>query len=188
MSNKAPHVVVVSGPTASGKTTLWRRLVQNPGVDFSVSVTTRSPREGEEDGVDYRFLEQQEFDELIARGALLEYAAVHGHSYGTLRSEVASSLEAGRHVVLEIDVNGARQVRKSGLPQVSFFIQPPSIEVLVERLKARGTEGSEEMNKRLEVVGQELAQAESYDYVVVNDDLEAMIDEVETLLGLGGEA
>ena len=188
MSSDHAKVVVVSGPTASGKSTLWQRLVEHPRVDFSVSATTRPPRDGEEDGRDYRFLSQEEFDALVAEDAFLEHATVHGRSYGTLRADVEKSLEAGHHVVLEIDVQGADQVRESGLPQVSLFIQPPSLEVLRERLLARGTEDPEEMDRRLEVVEEEMAQSDQYDHVVVNDDLDAMIAEVEDILGLRQKA
>ncbi len=186
MSNdSAPRrgrLIVVSGPTASGKSTLWRRLVQRPGVAFSVSATTRPARRGERDGVDYHFVSRADFERRVAAGDFLEWARVHDQLYGTLRAEVEHALNAGQDVVLEIDVQGARQLRASGLPMISIFVLPPSLEVLEQRLRARGTEDEAEMRRRLEVVREELQQAPDYDHRVVNDDVDRMVAAVEAIL------
>ena len=184
MSNDRGRLIVISGPTASGKTTLWRRLVTYPTVDFSVSATTRSPRKNEVDGKDYHFLSQDAFDALVAKAAFLEYATVHGRSYGTLRSDVHKSIEAGQDILLEIDVQGQKQLKVSGIPMLSLFVIPPSLDVLRARLRQRGTESEEEMNRRLAIVEEEMKWAQEYDHVVVNDDLEEMIQGVIALLGL----
>lgn len=184
MSSERGRLIVISGPTASGKSTLWRRLVERPGIDFSVSATTRSPRPGELDGRDYHFLSDAEFERRLAAGEFLEHAEVHGRRYGTLRAEVERALGAGRDLVLEIDVQGAAQLRRCGLPVVSIFVLPPSEEILRQRLRARGTEGEDEMRRRLAIVQEEIRHAADYDHVVVNDDLERLVAEVERLLGL----
>ena len=184
MSSNRGRLIVISGPTASGKSTLWRRLVTYPTVDFSVSVTTRSPRKNEVDGKDYQFLSREAFDALVDEDAFLEYATVHGRSYGTLRADVLKSIDAGQDILLEIDVQGQAQLRNCGLPLLSLFIVPPSLEVLRDRLRRRGTESEEEMSRRLAIVEEEMKWADDYDHVVVNDDLEEMIQKVIALLGL----
>ncbi len=180
----APRLIVVSGPTASGKSTLWRRLVQHPQVTFSVSATTRQPRPGEVDGKDYFYVSDERFQQLIAAGELLEHANVHGCFYGTLRSEIQKAFAAGLSVVLEIDVQGFDQLRQSDLPMVSIFVNPPSLEVLAQRLRDRKSETEEQMARRLSIVEKEMARANDYDHVVVNDDLQVMIQQVHDLLGL----
>lgn len=177
------RLIVVSGPTASGKSTLWRRLVQRPGVAFSVSATTRPPRAGEVDGRDYHFISPEEFERRAGAGEFLEWARVHGRFYGTPRSGVENALASGQDVVLEIDVQGAAQIRRSGLPTVTLFVLPPSYEVLEQRLRARGTEDEAEIQRRLTVVRAEMAEAPHYDHQVVNDDLERMVAQVEAILG-----
>jgi guanylate kinase len=191
MSSEAPRrgrLIVISGPTASGKSTLWRRLVQRPGVRFSVSATTRPPRPDEVDGRDYHFISQAEFDRRVAAGDFLEWARVHGRCYGTLRTEVERALAAGSDLVLEIDVQGAMQIRDVGFPAVSIFVEPPSLDALETRLRARGTEAEPEIQRRLAVVREELRQAPHYDHRVMNDDLERMVAEVERILGYRKEA
>lgn len=191
MSSEAPprgRLIVISGPTASGKSTLWQRLVRRPGVVFSVSATTRPPRAGEQDGREYHFISQAEFDRRVAAGEFLEWARVHGRCYGTLRAEVERALAAGRDLVLEIDVQGARQIREVGFSAISIFVEPPSLEALEARLRARGTEAEHEIQRRLAVVREELRQAPHYDHRVVNDELERMVAEVERILGYRQEA
>lgn len=178
------RLIVISGPSGSGKSTLWRRLVRQPRVVFSVSATTRPPRPDEVDGREYHFVSEAEFSRRIGAGELLEWAEVHGHRYGTLRAEVERALDAGQDIVLEIDVQGAAQVRRSGLPQVSIFVRPPSLEVLEQRLRERRSDSGEQIRRRLERARDELARAPEYDHVVVNDDLERMVAEVEELLEL----
>jgi len=183
MSSNRGRLIVISGPTASGKSTLWRRLVVDHEVEFSVSATTRPIRGGEVDGRDYRFLAREEFDRLVAEGAFLEHACVHGRSYGTLRGPVEEAVSAGRDILLEIDVQGALQLTDCGLPMVSIFVEPPSLAVLEQRLRERATESEQEMQRRLGVVAEEMKHATAYQHRVVNDDLERMIGEVEGILG-----
>ncbi len=184
MSNDRGRLVIISGPTASGKSTLWRHLVGFPNITFSISATTRAIRGNEVDGRDYKFVSSEEFDQLTKDGEFLEWAEVHGERYGTLRSYVLKAINAGKDILLEIDVQGAEQLRDSGLPVVSLFVAPPSIEVLRERLAARGTESAEQMEKRLSIVEEELRHTEQYDHVVINDHLDDMLAEVESILGL----
>lgn len=187
-SARRGRLILISGPTASGKSTLWRRLVQRPGVAFSVSATTRPPRAGELDGREYHFIGEEEFARRVAAGEFLEWAQVHGRRYGTLRAEVERALAAGRDIVLEIDVQGAEQIRAAGYATISIFVEPPSLAVLEARLRGRGTEDEEEIRRRLAVVREEMRHAPHYDHRVVNDDLERMVEEVERILGYREEA
>ena len=177
------RLVVISGPTASGKSTLWNWLVRRPEVEFSVSATTRKPRVGEVDGRDYHFVEEEQFLRWIEEGAFLEWAKVHGNYYGTLRAEVEACLARGHDVVLEIDVQGVQQLQECGLPLITIFLLPPSMEVLEQRLRARGTETEEQMKQRLEVAEQEIASAKNYMHQLINDDFQQMEAEVEKILG-----
>lgn len=183
-SEEGGRLVIISGPSGSGKSTLWRRLVRHPGVAFSVSATTRPPRPGERDGRDYYFLSEGEFLRRVRAGDFLEHAEVHGNWYGTLLSEVRAALERGQKLLLEIDVQGAGQARRSDLPQVSVFVMPPSLAVLEGRLRGRHSETEEQIRRRLAIAEKEMEEAGGYDHVVVNDDLERMVAEVEAILGL----
>ncbi|TAH36880.1 MAG: guanylate kinase [Planctomycetota bacterium] len=178
------RLIVVSGPSGAGKSSLWQRLVRHPGVAFSVSATTRAPRPGEVDGRDYHFLAEDEFLRRVAAGDFLEHARVHDRRYGTLRSEVEQALRSGHDLVLEIDVQGAEQVRRSGLPQVSIFVQAPSLAELERRLRDRNSESEEQIRERLAIAREEMARAHDYDLVVINDDFDRMATEVERFLGL----
>lgn len=167
------HAIVISGPTAVGKGTVLAELRKRaPEIEYSVSATTRSPRPGEIDGVHYYFVTAERFDELIASGEMLEWALVHGlHRYGTPRGPVAQAIAAGKRIILEVDLDGARQIRKS-LPEArQIFIAPPSFEELVSRLRGRGTEDPAEQARRLETARVELAAQDEFDAVVVNDDV-----------------
>lgn len=180
------QVFVVSGPTAVGKGTVVTRLRQmRPDVVISVSATTRPARKGEIDGLHYYFLSDAEFDELIATDGLLEWAVVHGaHRYGTPREPVRLAVEAGRRVVLEIDLQGARQVRTS-MPEASFiFLAPPSWEELVNRLVGRGTENAAERERRLVTAKAELASRPEFDHTIVNGEIGQASDDLVRLLGL----
>jgi guanylate kinase len=158
-------------------------LATNSGFTLSVSATTRQPRPGETDGVDYFFLSHDEFDALIASGDMLEYAVVHGsNKYGTPRKPVEAALAEGKHVILEIDIQGARQVRQSVPNALLVFIAPPSWQELERRLASRGTESSEEQQKRLETAKQELAAQSEFDAVVVNEDVDKCTNEVVDLI------
>lgn len=179
-------LTVLAGPTAVGKGTVSTFIRDNyPQVWLSVSATTRAPRPGEIDGVHYFFKSPEEFDRLIADGAFLEWAVVHGQNrYGTLRSTVAAAVEAGKAVLLEIDLQGARQV-KEAVPDARFvFLAPPSWEELVRRLIGRGTETAEEQQRRLETAKMELAAEPEFDHTIVNDSVQRAADELVSLMGL----
>lgn len=168
-----PAVTVLAGPTSVGKSTLSGHIrTHYPQVHFSVSATTRPARPGEVNGEDYWFIDPQEFDRLVQEDALLEWAAVHGrHRYGTLRSTVKDALAAGKRVLLEIDLQGARQVRRS-MPEAQFvFLAPPSWEDLISRLNGRGTESPEEQQRRLQTARVELAAESEFDVTIINDDV-----------------
>ncbi len=174
---------MVSGPSGVGKGTVVGRLLQlRPDLVLSVSCTTRDPRPGEVEGRDYHFISGREFDRLIEDGAFLEWAEVYGHRSGTLWAPVADQLEAGREVVLEIDVQGARTVRDR-LPQaVLVFLAPPSFEELVRRLRSRHTESEAQVARRLAATRHEMDAAPWFDHVVVNDDVDRAGAEVAAII------
>jgi len=175
----AGKLFVVSGPSGAGKGTLLARVLPLVGnIHLAVSATTRQPRKGEKDGVQYHFLSEEGFDELIKAGGLLEWASVHAARYGTPKPEVFEALAAGQDVVLEIDTQGAMQV-KASYPQARMvFIEPPSIEELRHRLTDRGTEDAPTIERRLEAVAAELQTRGDYDKVILNDDLDIAADEL----------
>ena len=180
------HLTVLSGPTAVGKGTVTAALREaHPEVFVSVSATTRAPRPGEVDGLHYLFVSEEEFDELVTTGLLLEWAVVHGvHRYGTPRAPVVAALEAGRSALLEIDLQGARQVRHSW-PEARFvFLAPPSFEELQRRLVGRGTETPEQRERRLRTAHAELAAAQEFDATVVNVSVEQAVEDLVALMGL----
>lgn len=169
-------VFVITGPSGVGKGTLIRGLMDRvEGLELSISATTRRPRPGEVDGVDYHFLTREEFDRRVAAGDFVEHADYAGRSYGTLRSELEDRVNAGIPVVLEIEVQGARQVRAAMPAAVQVFIAPPSLDDLRKRLTARGTDDAEEVERRLAVAEQELAAQPEFGHVVVNDDLNSAL-------------
>lgn len=178
------HLAVIAGPTAVGKGTVVRYICENfPNVHLSVSATTRNPRPGEVDGVDYFFLSHSEFDAMVQSGDMLEYAIVHGENkYGTPRKPVEDALSRGDLVILEIDIQGARQVKKSMPDSRSIFIAPPSWDVLVERLAGRGTEGPDEQANRLKTAKVELEAQDEFDFVVINDEVARCASEVVELV------
>jgi guanylate kinase len=180
------RLTVLSGPTAVGKGTVVTRLTQeHPEIFVSVSVTTRTPRPGEVGGVHYHFVSDAEFDALIAEGALLEWAIVHGvHRYGTPRGPVLQALEQGRPALLEIDLQGARQV-KANCPDARFvFLAPPSWEELVRRQVGRGTESPAQRERRLQTARAELASQTEFDYVVVNREIGQAVEDLVALVRL----
>ena len=166
---------VISGPSGAGKGTLCHMMMQRcPQMTFSVSATTRTPREGEVDGVDYFFIDNTTFARMIQNQEFLEYAELFGaHCYGTPRSYVQQQLDSGADVILEIDVQGAMQVKRAMPEAVLVFIVPQSMDILEQRLRDRGTETEEQIEKRLRTANKEVSQALKYDYIVVNDDLQA---------------
>lgn len=179
------HLVVISGPSGSGKTTVLRQVFARcPWLESSVSATTRPPRPGEFDGEDYFFLSKDDFAERRARGEFLECFEVfgRGHWYGTLQSEVAPRLAAGKWVVLEIDVEGTLAVLRTYADAVTIFLRPESVEELERRLVARGTESPEAIARRLEVARHELEFIDRYQYKVVNETIEQAVDDVCQLI------
>ncbi|MEX0993637.1 MAG: guanylate kinase [Solirubrobacterales bacterium] len=174
---------VVTGPSGVGKGTLIGRLLgREPQLELSVSATTREPRPGETAGVDYHFMDESEFRTHVAAGELVEHARYSGNLYGTLRSEVEPRIERGAGVVLEIEVQGARQVRERMPEAVQIFIAPPSPESLRERLEGRGTDTAEQIEQRLRVASQELAARDEFRHVIVNDDLDRAASELHDLV------
>jgi guanylate kinase len=194
-----PCPLVLAAPSGTGKTTIAHALVERfSRFVFSVSATTRAPRGDEVDGVDYDFLSRAEFEAMIEAGALVEWAEVHGNLYGTPVRNLEAAAARGEHVVLDIDVQGARQIRDKVPDAVLMFVFPPSAEALWGRLTARGTEALDEVRRRLRAASAELAEAAHFDYIVVNDDLDRAISRVRAIveaeshrpgraLDLGGE-
>jgi guanylate kinase len=185
-------VFVITGPSGVGKGTLIKSLLREvPELELSVSATTRGPREGEENGRDYHFLTSREFEQRVEEKDFLEFATYSGNRYGTMRSEVERRLEAGRSVVLEIEVQGAQQVRAAKPDSVQIFIAPPDPAVLRERLAGRGTDSAEAIDERLKVAEQELAAQGDFDHCVVNDELARAASELVAIvraeLGMGSE-
>ncbi|TMM03950.1 MAG: guanylate kinase [Actinobacteria bacterium] len=177
------RVFVITGPSGVGKGTLIRALLQRmPDLTLSVSATTRRPRPGETHGVDYWFLTDEEFDRRVAAGDFVEWAEYSGRRYGTLRSELDRVLATGRPVVLEIEVQGARQVRKAMPEAVQVFIVPPSPEALRLRLVGRGTDPPDEVERRLRVAEEEMAARAEFAHVVVNDRLEDAVERLSSIV------
>jgi guanylate kinase len=179
-------VFVITGPSGVGKGTLIRGLLERiPELELSTSATTRKPRPGEQDGVDYHFLTPQHFAEHVKAGDFVEHATYSGNLYGTLRSELERRARAGHPVVLEIEVQGARQVREAIPDSVAVFIAPPSLDALRVRLVGRGTDTPEEVEERLRTAERELEAQPEFGYVVVNDRLEQATDELEGIVRRG---
>lgn len=182
---RAPPVVLAA-TSGTGKTTLAHRLVGDSSrYVFSVSATTRPPRPGERDGVDYHFLSRQGFEGRIADGAFAEWADVHDRLYGTPLEEIDAEARRGRHVVLDIDVQGARQIRQRIPDAVLIFVLPPSVDIMMVRLLRRGTEPPENIARRLISALEELQAVSEFDYVVVNDDLDECLDEIRAIIEEG---
>jgi guanylate kinase len=180
---RVARVFVITGPSGVGKGTLIRGLMaRQPQLELSVSATTRSPRAGERDGEHYHFLGRDEFDRRVDAGEFVEHADYAGRSYGTLRSELDGRLAAGVPVVLEIEVEGARQVRAAMPEAVQVFIAPPSLDVLRARLEGRGTDDEAEVGRRLAVAERELAAQPEFRHVVVNDDLDDALEQLDAIV------
>ena len=177
---------IVSSPSGAGKTTLIHRVLQDPRIGgslhFSVSHTTRPPRVGERTGVEYHFVDEAAFRAIETRGGFLEWAVVHGNLYGTSREEVEPRLESGVDVLLDIDVQGARQVRSHVPEAVKVIVFPPSREVLEKRLKARGSDAPDVILRRLAAARKEMEEWGEFDYAIINEDLEAAVDELRSIL------
>ncbi len=178
-----PCPIVLSAPSGAGKTTIARALVEGTeDIVFSVSSTTRPARDHEVDGVDYHFLSEPDFRTMIEADEFVEWAEVHGHLYGTSRKAVEDALDGGRFLILDIDVQGALQMRQRVPDVVLVFVLPPAADALVERLRDRGTEGKDTLARRIENARGELEKASRFDYIVVNENLEQAVDEVRCIV------
>ena len=174
---------IVSAPSGTGKTTLVERLVHLlPNLSMSRSYTSRPERPGERDGVDYNFITRTRFDEMVREDAFLEWADVFGNCYGTAAADTDALLAQGKDVVLVIDVQGARQVRSRGIETVGVFVLPPSATVLEQRLRGRSKDSEEQILKRLDTACREIDEFASYEYVVVNDELETAVDRLRSIV------
>ncbi len=182
-------IFVLSAPSGAGKSTVSRLVRRRlPHLAYSVSLTTRSPRPGETPGVDYHFVSREDFLERVKAGEMAEYAEIYGNLYGTSAQVLADTLERGEDLLLEIDVEGAAQLRRRFPQGVFIFLEPPSLQELERRLRSRGTEREEVIQRRLARAREELAQARLYDYRVVNDDLEQAVEQVLAIIRRHGQA
>lgn len=171
-------LVVISGPSGAGKGTIYKRIIAETDMKRSISVTTRAPRPGEVDGVDYYFRTEEEYQQMIAAGEFLETAAVYENYYGTPKAPVFENLENGSDVLFEVDVHGARSIKKKYPEAVAIFVMTPTFEDLEKRLRARGTESEESLKTRLGAAKRELGKYELFDYIVFNDDVDVATQEV----------
>jgi guanylate kinase len=177
------QLFIVSAPSGTGKTTLVERLVTVvPNLRMSRSYTSRPAREGEENGVDYNFISRQRFEAMVRDNEFLEWADVFGNYYGTCAADTERALAGGHDVVLVIDVQGARQVRKRGIETISIFVLPPSAEILEQRLRGRSKDSEEQIRRRLEVARREVGEFEQYEYVIINDDVDAAVDRLRAIV------
>jgi guanylate kinase len=182
-----PFPIIMSSPSGGGKTTIAHKLLATRSdVGYSVSATTRPPRSGEVDGEDYHFLSLDRFKRGQKAGEFAESAEVHGHLYGTLRAEVDRVLSSGRHVIMDIDVQGTKQFARAFPESVLIFILPPSAQVLVERLKARGTEDPKSLIRRFKSAKDELKAIDLYQYIIVNDDIDAAVAVASSIIEAEG--
>lgn len=177
-------LIVISGPSAAGKGTICRELLKNykDNFELSISATTRKPREGEVEGVNYFFKDKDEFARMVENGEFIEYARVYDNYYGTPKKYVLEKLDAGKNVILEIDVQGAMKVRETIKDGIYIFIMPPSMEELRRRIVGRGTETAQDIDKRMSNAYDEICHVAAYDYVVVNDDIKKAADKINCIL------
>lgn len=189
MSSSQAKLFVIAAPSGAGKTTLVKSLLErNPGLEFSVSYTTREQRKQEVDGRDYFFVDEERFRQLKEEGELLESASVFGNYYGTGRTQVQQRLAKGNHVILEIDWQGARQVRASMPDCVSIFILPPARAELERRLRNRGTDSDEVIARRLREADGDMSHWDEFDFVIINDDVDIAVGELEAIIRGDGAA
>lgn len=180
---KKGMLIVLSGPSGAGKGTVCSRLLEkNPNIALSISYTTRTPRPGEKDGVNYFFTDKETFEKMIKEGCFLEWANVYNNYYGTPRKFVEERINNGQDVILEIDIQGAKQIRQTWEDAVFIFILPPDLEELKRRIEKRGSETEESMRLRLMCALEELKALSSYDYVIVNDDLEKAVEKLQAII------
>ncbi|MCQ1528068.1 guanylate kinase [Lutispora saccharofermentans] len=184
MVNNKGLLIVISGPSAVGKGTICKELVKR-GIDnleLSVSATTRRPRQGEIDGINYYFKEKEVFEKMIEREDFLEFARVYDNYYGTPKKNVMDKISNGKDVILEIDIQGAKQVKRNYEDGIFIFIMPPSFKELKSRIVKRGTETQKDMDKRMTCAFEEVQQAKYYDYIVVNDDLNSAVEKIYCII------
>lgn len=182
-ANDIGLLIVLSGPSGAGKGTVNAKVLASlPSAQKAISVTTRQPRNNERDGIDYYFKTVAEYKQLLAEDALLETAQVYGNYYGTLKSEVLNRVQKGDDVILEIDIQGARQIKDSYPECIRIFIVPPSLEELKARLIGRNTETAEAISRRLSETLSEIAESKKYDYIIINDDIERASNDVITII------
>jgi guanylate kinase len=183
MSNSDGLLFIVSAPSGTGKTTLVERLVLVvPNLTMSRSYTSRPARPGEQNGVDYNFISRERFDAMVGEEAFLEWADVFGHYYGTSKADTQALLAQGRDVVLVIDVQGARQVRNRGIENVGVFVLPPSAAILEQRLRGRSKDSEDQIQRRLQVACREIDEYLRYEYVVINDELDAAVERLASIV------
>ena len=176
-------IFVISSPSGGGKTTICRIILkESPELSYSISVTSRCPRLGEEDGKDYFFISKEEFDKKIGKGEFAEWAEVHGHRYGTPRNSLEEALRSGRDIILDIDVKGALKIKERYKGSCLIFLLPPSLETLAARLKKRKTDDEKDIEKRLAKAKEEMAFLKEYDYAVVNQNLSKAVEEVRAII------
>lgn len=184
-----PRLFALAAPSGGGKTSLVRALLErDENLRLSISHTTRPPRPGEQDGVDYHFVDEQAFAELVANDAFLEHARVFDHGYGTGREAVAEQLAQGHHVLLDIDWQGVRQVRAAFPDCCAVFILPPSLEVLRERLSTRGQDSADVIERRMRDARAEVSHWDEFDFVIINDDFEAAVEALQSIIRDGRPA
>ena len=177
------HLYIVAAPSGAGKTTLVRLLLEkDSGIRVSISSTTRQPRTGENDGREYNFVGVQHFLDMVSQGEFLEWAEVHGNYYGTSKRWIEKEMEAGRDVLLEIDWQGAQQVRKVFPEAIGIFILPPSLEELKSRLSGRGTDSAETIARRIAAARDEMRHVDEFDYVIINDELQQALDNLISII------
>lgn len=174
-------LIIVSAPSGCGKGTILAEVLKDDSFYYSVSATTRSPRPGEKDGVNYHFLTREQFEEKISGDGMFEYAEYCGNYYGTPKDKVLEKIDEGKNVILEIEVQGAMQIMKKCPEALSVFIAPPSVSELRNRLVNRGTESTEVIEKRVSEAAHEISFAEKYDYIIINDDLETAISDFKAV-------
>ncbi|ADL12961.1 guanylate kinase [Acetohalobium arabaticum] len=183
LKSEEGKLIILSGPSAVGKGTVITALMDEyQDISYSVSVTTRQPRVDEEDGVDYFFVSETEFKEMIDNDEFIEWAKVHENYYGTPKKCVEDTLASGQDVILEIDIQGAAQVKKSYQQGVFIFLAPPSLEELEARIQKRGTDSQKAIEVRMENATEEMERAENYDYIVVNDEVEEAVEKVKSVI------
>ena len=187
--NRLGVILVVSGPSGAGKSTICKKVIKDNNLHFSISCTTRKPRTGEVHGVDYYFISEDRFKEKINKKEFIEYANVHGNYYGTLRDEVIQTVGAGKNILLDIDVQGALRIKKTAIQDsllkkcVEYvFIAPPNFSELEKRLRGRGTETEDVIQKRLSNAGQELTYCLEYEYLVINEEVEKAVKDMNSIL------